>query len=110
MTTRATTLEVVRAPLGLTELLLPNQVAEHLLGHPADARERIFIRILGARHLLQAVILLMAKDRIAHRIGAVVDVIHAGTMVAVAATDPRRKTSATVNAAIAVVFAGGETR
>ncbi|GAA4266635.1 hypothetical protein [Frondihabitans peucedani] len=103
-------LEILRAAFGLAELLFPDQVAEHILGHPADPRERVFIRILGGRHLTQAAILLILSRRTAHRLGGVVDLIHAGTMVAVAVTDPRRKVAGTVNATVAVVFAAGELR
>ncbi len=110
MNTRATPLELVRAAFGLTELLAPEKVAEHLLGHPADPHERVFIRILGGRHLVQALLLLAFRGRTAHRLGATVDFIHAATMVGVAATDPRRKVAASTNAAVAVVFAAGELR
>lgn len=110
MKTRAIPLELVRAAFGLTELLLPDQVAEHILGHPADHRERVFIRILGGRHLVQALVLLAFRGRTAHGVGASVDLIHAATMIGVAAIDPRRKVAATVNSAIATVFAAGELR
>lgn len=103
-------LEIVRAAFGLAELLLPGQVAKHLLGHAADPGERVFIRILGARHLAQAALLVGTENRAAHRVGAAVDLLHAATVLVVALTDRRRKVAGTVNAAIAVVFAGGELR
>lgn len=103
-------LELLRALFGMTELLLPDQVAEHLLGHPADPRERAFIRILGGRHLVQAVLLLLVTGKTAHRLGGAVDLTHAATMIAVAVKDPRRKVAGTVNAVIATVFAAGELR
>ena len=101
-------LEVVRAAFGLSELLLPNIVAEHILGHRADPRERVFIRILGARHLIQAAVLFPVTGVAGHRLGALVDAIHATTMLVVAVKDPQRKVAATVNATAAAIFAAGE--
>ncbi len=100
-------LEAVRAIYGLCELLAPDFVSGRLLGKAPDRKARVVIRILGARHLVQAVLTFRAGS-VAHGIGGWVDAIHAASMVALAAVDPRRRTSAAVNAAIAVVFAAAE--
>lgn len=102
-------LEALRAAYGATELIVPGAVEHVLLGHAPDERARKVIRILGARHLVQALVTARG-GRTLHRLGGSVDVIHALTMAALAGADPRRRRAATVNAAIALVFAAGELR
>ncbi|MGT2462601.1 hypothetical protein [Sinomonas atrocyanea] len=102
-------LETVRAAYGVTELLAPGAVERLLLGHAPDERARRVIRVLGGRHLLQALVTARG-GRTLHRLGGGVDVIHAVTMAALAGADPRRRRAAAVNAAIALVFAAGELR
>jgi hypothetical protein len=100
-------LEVVRAAYGMCELLAPDFVSGRLLGEAPEGRVRAVIRILGARHLVQALLTARA-GRTAHRVGGTVDAVHAATMVVLAALDDRHRRSASVNAALAVVFAAGE--
>lgn len=100
-------LEVVRAVYGMCELLAPDFVAGTLLGEAPDRGTRVVIRILGARHVVQAVLTVRAGPA-AHRLGGCVDGIHAASMVVLAAMDARYRTPAAVNAAIAVVFAAAE--
>jgi hypothetical protein len=102
-------LEVLRAGYGLCELLSPDFVAGRLMGTAPDRRARAAIRILGARHLLQAA-LTARGGRTAHRIGGTVDAAHAATMIVLAALDEKRRSTAAVNAAIALVFSAGEFR
>ncbi|GAB2756042.1 hypothetical protein [Sinomonas soli] len=102
-------LETVRAAYGTVELVAPGAVERLLLGHRPDDRARTVIRVLGARHLVQALVTARG-GRTLHRLGGAVDVIHAVTMAALAGADPRRRRAAAVNAAIALVFAAGELR
>lgn len=102
-------LEVLRASYGAVELLAPGQVERLLLGTAPDARTRRVIRILGARHLVQAAVTARA-GRTLHRLGGGVDAVHALTMAALAGLDPKRRHAAAVNAAIALAFAAGEFR
>ncbi|WP_369046051.1 hypothetical protein [Sinomonas sp. P10A9] len=102
-------LELVRAAYGATELLAPGAVERLLLGSVPDARARTVVRILGARHLAQALVTARAGAGM-HRLGGAVDAVHALTMAAVAALDPKRRRAAAVNAALALVFAAGEFR
>jgi hypothetical protein len=100
-------LEILRGAYGLTELLAPAAVERLLVGTSPDRRARAVTRILGARHLLQA--LLTARGgRTLHRLGGGVDAIHALTAAGLAAADPGRRKAAAVNAAIALAFAAGE--
>jgi hypothetical protein len=100
-------LEVVRAAYGMCELLAPDFVSGRLLGEAPDGSVRLVIRILGARHLLQALLTARA-GRTAHCVGGTVDAVHAASMLMLAALDGRHRRSASVNAALALVFAAGE--
>lgn len=103
------TLEFVRAGYGFCELLAPDLVEGRLLGRAPDRRARMVIRILGARHLIQAAATARG-GRAAHRLGGTVDAVHALSMLILSALDPARRSPAAVNAAIALVFAAGEFR
>jgi hypothetical protein len=102
-------LEVVRAAYGAAELLAPGAVEGLLLGRRPDERARRVIRLLGARHLVQAIATARGGPAL-HRLGGGVDAIHAATMAVLAAADRRRRHPAALNAAIALVFAAGELR
>lgn len=104
-------LELLRAGYGSAELLAPGAVACFLIGRIPDAHASTFIRVLGARHLLQAVATSTFGGGTAlRRTSAGVDFLHAVTMLVLAAVDRRRRHSAVANAAIALVFAAGELR
>ncbi|WP_035741810.1 hypothetical protein [Arthrobacter sp. MA-N2] len=100
-------LELVRVGYGMCELLAPDFLTGRLLGSTRDRRATTVIRILGARHLIQAV-LTARSGAAAHRIGGSVDVAHAVSMGLLAAMDGRYRTPATANAVLALVFAAGE--
>ncbi|GAA2047852.1 hypothetical protein [Leifsonia soli] len=102
-------LEILRALYGLLELAAPNAVSGAILGSRPDKRLRVVLRILGARHLVQAA-LAMRRPRAAHPIGGVVDLLHSATMLTLALLDHRRRRAATLNAAVAALFAAGELR
>lgn len=102
-------LEVIRALYGATELLAPGALEGLLLGAAPDERARRTIRILGARHLLQAVVT-ARSGRTLHRLGGGIDALHALSMAALAAFDPKRRRAATASAVIAVAFAARELR
>lgn len=102
-------LEVVRGLYGLLELCSPDTVSGMALGKKPDKRLRVTIRILGARHIAQAALTVATRGRI-HGAGGAVDLIHAASMLGLAAVDERRRRAAVVNAAIATLFAAGELR
>ncbi|WP_139185869.1 hypothetical protein [Sanguibacter gelidistatuariae] len=69
----------------------------------------LLIRVLGARNLLQALLLARA-GRTLRRCGAIVDLTHAGTMVALASGDRRWRKPAGIDAFLASTFAALEAR
>ena len=82
-------------------------------GVPADPTLTAVARVLGARHLLQAVVAGPGAPLVLRRAGAAVDVLHVGTCVAAAVALPARRRAAaadgiveTVLAATAVAAAG----
>ena len=104
-------LEIIRAAYGTAELLVPGGAERFLVARAPDAHASTFIRVLGARHLLQATtIATFGGGAPLHWISAGVDVIHALTMVVQAAVDRRRRHAAVANAAVALAFAAGELR
>jgi hypothetical protein len=100
-------LEVVRAAYGMCELIAPDFVSVRLLGEAPDGRARAVVRILGARHLVQAALTAHA-GRTGRRLGGSVDAVHAASMLVLAALDGSHRRSAAANAALALAFAAGE--
>lgn len=102
-------LETVRAGYGMCQLVKPDFISTKLLRHRLDDRATIVVRILGARHLLQAVVIALAPgSAFLHRGGATVDLLHAATMAALGLTDRRQRKAALVDAAVASFFAAAE--
>lgn len=103
------TLELARVLVGLCQLLLPRQLYRAALGTSPPPGAVAVMRILGARHVVQGLLLARA-GRTWHRCGALVDLAHAGTMVAVACSDRRWRKPAGVDAVLASSFAALEAR
>ena len=102
-------LEATRAVYGLCQLAYPTLIFRLALGHQPEPRVRVVIRILGARHLLQALIIGAAPtSRALHLGGGVVDALHSASMVALAVADRRRRRVGALDAVIAGLFAGME--
>ena len=100
-------LETVRAVYGALELVEPAVLGATVLGDEPDDAVQAVMRILGARHLLQGVITGLTGGTL-HRAGGVVDLLHAASMVALAAGDAKRRRAASVSAAVALTFALAE--
>lgn len=98
-------LVVVRAAYGTLLLVAPDRVARLCTGSRADRRTRAVARLLGARHLAQAVGTAGAPGPGALALGVTVDLAHAASMVALAAWDRPRARGALVDAAAALSFA-----
>lgn len=101
----ATVLGSVRAGYGLLLLLAPAAVGRLETGQSIDDRTRRVARILGARHVAQAVVSGRAGGYPALALGAVLDLLHASSMVALGVLDRRRRRTATLDALIAASFA-----
>ena len=98
-------MRIVRTGLGTVYLLVPEGIPS-LLSVRVDHRARRVVRILGARYLAQAVMISSApRTPFAPGIGAAVDLIHASSMVALAAVDQRRRRLALADAGAATAFA-----
>lgn len=102
-------MEATRAAYGLCQLAFPSMIFRLALGHQPDRRVRAVVRILGARHLLQALVVGAAPfSRSLHLGAGVVDSLHSASMVGLAVTDRRRRRAAALDAVIAGLFAGTE--
>ncbi|MFV9452720.1 hypothetical protein ACNJ7E_04505 [Rhodococcus sp. NM-2] len=89
----ARTVVIARLGYGLLQLSAPNLMPTHVLGQPLRRRDQAVLRLLGARHLLQAAVTTAMPTPSVLRYGASVDAAHAASMI-VAALDRRRRRTA----------------
>ena len=99
---------MARAAYGLGELVAPDAVARHTLGVRRNPRESTVARLIGGRHLAQAVLTTLVADRRARLVSGGVDALHSLSMVAWALADRRRARQAWGEAVSAALFAGAE--
>lgn len=102
-------LELARGLLGLCELLRPQLLYRAVTGTRPTPAVVVVMRVLGARHATQALLLSQA-GRSWHLCGALVDLAHAASMVGLACGSRRWRRAAGVDAALASVFAAMEAR
>ncbi|MDM4719295.1 hypothetical protein QTQ03_06665 [Micromonospora sp. WMMA1363] len=93
----------VRLAWGTALLLMPGQLLRPV-GPVTTAAERT-LRVLGARQVAQAAVTAYRPTPVVFTLGAVVDVLHAGTAVALAAVDRRQRSAALTDAVIATGWA-----
>jgi len=98
-------LTAIRTCWGAALLIAPGAVLGALPHQQIDRPARAFARILGVRHLAQAAIVSPQPTRGWILAGAVVDAIHASTMVALALLLPDRRRLALTNVVTAGAFA-----
>ncbi len=98
------TTATIRALYGVLLLIAPNRMIRTVTGEPGGRAAVIVCRLLGARHLLQALTVERACTRGWLLVGVVLDSTHALTMVIVAALSPNHRRVATLNAAVAVCW------
>ncbi|WP_434616923.1 hypothetical protein [Arthrobacter sp. A5] len=104
-------LEPVRAGYGLCQLVFPDVIPGLLLRHRLDDRAAAVVRVLGFRHVLQALVVGLAPLSPAlHRCGAVVDGLHSASMFVLGAVDARRRPAALSDAVVAGLFFAAELR
>jgi hypothetical protein len=99
------TLEIARAVWGAVLLIGPGFVLEHVHGVRADSRSVAVIRVLGARHVAQAVLSGIRPSPAVLALGIWADAAHAGTGLVFAAADRARARAALIDAAVAVGWA-----
>lgn len=102
---------VVRVVYGLSLLLAPGAVIRGLAREPADSASKIVGRILGLRHLVQALTLERADTRgRLLPVSAAIDGAHALSMLGVVALDRDHRRQAGLDAALAAILTLNELR
>ncbi|HEV7172661.1 hypothetical protein [Pedococcus sp.] len=101
----ATVSEVVRLGYGVALLVDPEGTGRRMTGGPLDARATLAARVLGARHVVQALVSLSHGTRLVRRMGQATDLLHAASMGALAAYDPARRRQALTDGTVALAFA-----
>jgi hypothetical protein len=96
-------LTAVRAAVALTYLTAPRWLPGLVLGTRLDRRASIVVRVLGMRQLIEASVAAAIPSPLTFKVSSAVDGLHAGSMLALAATDDRRRKVALADA----VLAGG---
>jgi hypothetical protein len=101
--------DAVRLAYGAALLLAPQQAARLLSGRRLDGRAELTARVLGLRHLAQAVVLACDDRAEVRRLGATVDRVHAGSMLVLAAWVPGRERVALTDAVVEVLLGAAST-
>lgn len=99
--TRAHRFELLRAGWGAACLLAPRHVYRGVEGKEPDERARRVLRVLGARHLLQATANGLRPTSLTLGAGSVVDGLHAATALAFGLADASRRRTVLLDAGIA---------
>lgn len=94
------TVDLAGGLLGAACLLAPARVAR-VVGGPDDSHGRLFLRVLGVRHLGQAALLTARPTRRTRSLGAAVDATHALSMLGFGLLDEKVRRPAYTNAAVA---------
>ena len=93
--------EIARGAWGLVLLLAPTAVLNRVHHVQLDRRAVMVARVLGARHLSQAVLSGVHPSPEVLAVGAWVDAAHSATAVAFAVADPARARAALSDAVVA---------
>ena len=96
---------VPRAAYGALLLLVPGMIMWVVCGEPAARVPRMVARILGLRHLTQALLLERNGTRNRLMAGATIDAAHALSMVGLAALNRDHRWSAALDAVLATGLA-----
>lgn len=96
---------VARAGWGCVLLLVPDRVLGAGGRRPIPAAAIAVARVLGARQLVQSAVTAAVPTGSVAGLGALVDALHAGTNVGLAALSPRWRRTALTDAVIAAGFA-----
>lgn len=104
--TAATRLNTARALLGAGHLARPGWAARALTHRPMSRRARQVMRLLGVRHVIQAAVTRARPTRSVLAVGAVVDGLHAVSMLMLGVTRREWRGPALVDAAAAAALAG----
>lgn len=104
MTRAGRPLEVARAAWGLTAVVAPALLVRGVGGVPPDRRAVVVTRVLGVRHLVQAVVSFLSPGPAVLAVGAWVDGAHSLSALGLALVDRPRARVALTDAAIAAAW------
>lgn len=100
-----TVFPVLRAGYGVLLVSAPGPMARRFAGHRPDDRTLVVTRVLGARHLAQAMVTAGEPGPVVLALGVEADLTHAASMVCLAAVDRSRRRAAIIDAVGASCFA-----
>jgi hypothetical protein len=100
---------LLRAGYAAVLLATPSLVIGICTGQPASKLDRRVARVLGVRHLTQAILTARAPKAAVFGVGAAVDVAHAASMLALAASDHPMRRAEITDGLIAAGFAAAGT-
>jgi hypothetical protein len=98
-------LSTARTAWGALLVFAPAVPLHALTGGSEPAGGPSLLRVLGARHVLQAALTLAAPTPWTLRLGAVADALHCASGLAFAAIDDRERRAALLDASIAAAWA-----
>jgi hypothetical protein len=98
-------IELVRAGWGAVLLAAPTEVLDHIHGVQVDRKALVVTRILGARHLAQALLSGVNPSPEVLAAGVWVDTVHSATALGLAAVDRRRARGGVTDAVVAASWA-----
>ena len=90
---------------GALTLLRPDALTRAVAEPDHSGPPTWIVRVLGGRQLIQGVAILLAPTPAVVDVGKLVDVLHASSMLALAAVSPRYRRAGLVSAATAAGFA-----
>jgi hypothetical protein len=97
--------DVVRLGYGVALLVAPEATGRRMTGAPLDARATLAARVLGVRHVVQALACLTHGTPLVRHMGQATDLLHAASMGALAAYDPARRRQTLTDGTVALAFA-----
>jgi hypothetical protein len=96
----------LRTGVGGVLTVFPDRVASVAEGRPAGAIARRFTRVVGVRHLTQAMLIFLAPELLTPSRGAVIDGLHGASTMLLAAASPGHRRAALINTVVAAAFCG----
>ena len=104
----AYSLELARLAYGMALLAAPRQLAGAVTGAPVSANTITVMRVLGARHVIQAAVTVRSGRRL-RAIASGVDLLHLASLGPIGvACDRRQRRLVTADAAVEASFAAAE--
>jgi hypothetical protein len=96
---------LLRAGYAVVLLCVPSALIGVCTGQPASKADRRVARVLGARHLVQAVLTARSPSPAVLGLGALVDVLHSASMLALGAANRPMRNAEFADGLIAASFA-----